>query len=387
MHPALADFLAHRGDPLAAARAAPPSAQARIIEASLLLCSRYPRDFAEAQRVHRLLKDFDVAAEEEMHLRAIGAATQGDYAGAAGIYDEILARAPHDALALAVAQVFDYYLGDPQSQLARSTRALKAWRAGMPGYHAVLSLHAYALQECGDYEAAEAAAQRALALQPRDVRAHHAMAHVMEMQGRFAEGIRWMGRRSGLWSAAGVAATHLWWHIALYHVELGRLAHALAIYDPRIQGGALSELIDASALLWRLHLGGVDVASRCRALAARWAPHAEDGHCAFNDLHAMMAFVAGGRSDCATRLLAALERRLAAPWGANHDMTRLVGLPACRALEAYGRREFDTAERLLRGLPPVAHRIGGSHAQRDVLHLTRSAAAARKGSPRLRHAA
>jgi hypothetical protein len=96
----------------------------------------------------------------------------------------------------------------------------------------------------------------------------------------------------------------------------------------------------------------------------------------------MMAFVAGGRADCAARLLAALERRLGAPWGANHDMTRLVGLPACRAFEAYGRGEFDTAERILRGLPPVAHRIGGSHAQRDVLHLTRSAAAVRKAGAR-----
>jgi hypothetical protein len=380
MHPALADFLAHRGDPLAAVRAAPASAQSRIIEASLLVCSRYPLDFAEAGRVYLRLRDLDLTADEEMHLRAIGAAVQGDYAAGARIYDEILAQAPLDALALAVAQVFDYYLGNPRSQLARTTRALKAWRAGKPGYHAVLSLHAYALQECGDYEAAEEAAQRALALQPWDVRAHHAMAHVMEMQGRFEEGIRWMGRRSGLWSAAGVASTHLWWHIALYHVELGRLAHAAAIYDHRIQGGALSELIDASALLWRLHLAGADVASRCRTLAARWAPHAEDGHCAFNDLHAMMAFVAGGRADCATRLLATLERRVARPWGANHDMTRLVGLPACRALEAFGRGDFDAAERMLRGLPPVAHRIGGSHAQRDVLHLTRSAAALRKGA-------
>ncbi len=387
MHPALADYLAHRGDPLAAVRAAPSSAQSRIIEASLLLCSRYPRDFAQAGRVYLQLKDLDLKAAEEMHVRAIGAAVQGDYAGAVRIYDEILARAPHDALALAVAQVFDYYLGNAQSQLARTTRVVKAWRAGMPGYHAVLALHAYALQECGHYQAAEDAAQRALALQPWDVRAHHAMAHLMEMQGRFEEGIGWMGCRSGLWSAAGVASTHLWWHIALYHVELGRPAHALAIHDHRIQGGALSELIDASALLWRLHLGGADVASRGRALAARWAPHAEDGHCAFNDLHAMMAFVAGGRADCATRLLATLERRLAAPWGATHDMTRLVGLPACRALEAYGRCEFDTAERLLRGLPPVAHRIGGSHAQRDVLHLTRSAAALRRGARSLLRAA
>jgi ATP/maltotriose-dependent transcriptional regulator MalT len=100
-----------------------------------------------------------------------------------------------------------------------------------------------------------------------------------------------------------------------------------------------------------------------------------------------MAFAAGARWDCAGRLLAALERRLARPWGANHDMTRLVGLPACRAIVAFGRGDFDACERLLRGLPPVAHRIGGSHAQRDVLQLTRSAAAARRARPGLRRAA
>ena len=379
MHPALADFLAHRGDPLAAVRAAPRSAQSRIIEASLLLCSRYPRDFAQAGRVYVQLKDLELTAEEERHLRAIGAAVQGDYAGAARIYDEILARAPQRRARAR---------GGASVRLLPGRSAISAC-AHYPGgegleiRHAGIPRGAVAARVSRSRNAATTRPPRTRRSVPS--RCSPGMcARTMrwrmciEMQGRFEEGIRWMGRRSGLWSAAGVASTHLWWHIALYHLELGRLAHALAIYDHRIQGGALSELIDASALLWRLHLGGADVASRCRALAARWAPHAEDGHCAFNDLHAMMAFVAGGRADCATRLLATLERRLAAPWGANHDMTRLVGLPACRALEAYGRGDFDAAERLLRGLPPVAHRIGGSHAQRDVLHLTRSAAALRR---------
>jgi hypothetical protein len=203
----------------------------------------------------------------------------------------------------------------------------------------------------------------------------------MEMQGRYEEGIRWMGARSALWTGAGAASAHLWWHIALYHLELGRPEQALAIYDHSIEGDSLSQLIDTSALLWRLHLAGAPLGKRFQVAAARWSPCAEDAYCAFNDLHAMMAFVGGQRPDSASRLLAAQERRLARPSGANHDMTRLVGLPACRALAAYGRGDFAGAARLLRALPPVAHRIGGSHAQRDVLHLTRAAAQG------LRHAA
>jgi tetratricopeptide (TPR) repeat protein len=391
MSPALADFLAHRGDPLAAARAAvradPESGAAQLVEATLLLCSRDARDFEPAARAYASLTRLTLEPHERAHLGAIDAALEGDLAGACRAYDEILAGTPHDLLALAAAQTFDYYLGNPASQLARTSRALESWQRTASGYHAVLAMHAYALQECGAYEEAEAAAYRALALQPWDLRAHHAIAHVMEMQGRFEEGIRWLGARSALWTGAGAASTHLWWHIALYRLELGRPEQALAIYDHRMQGDSLSELIDASALLWRLQLAGVPLEKRFHALAARWSPYAEDAYCAFNDLHAMMAFVGGQRPDDANRLLAALERRVARPSGANHDMTRLVGLPASRALAAYGRGDFSGAARLLRALPPVAHRIGGSHAQRDVLHLTRAAAAANSTNQVLRRAA
>ena len=372
----------------AAARAAPDSAWARIVEASVLLSSRDARDFEAAGWMYAELKGLALNPHEQAHLQAISAAVDGDYGTASRIYDAILAAHPRDALALSVAQVFDYYLGQPQALLARSTRALEAWTPDLPLYHAVLSLHAYALQECGRYEEAEQTALRALALNPRDARAHHALAHVMEMQGRFEEGIRRLGARSALWAGAGPMATHLWWHLALYHFELGRPAVALALYDLRMQGQALSELIDASALLWRLHLAGVVIGARFKVLAARWAPYAEDAHCAFNDLHAMMAFVGAGRWDCAARLLAAQERRSARPRGTNHDMTRLVGLPASRALAAFGRGDYASAERLLRALPPVAHRIGGSHAQRDVLQLTRAAARNKWGQINIsRHAA
>jgi tetratricopeptide (TPR) repeat protein len=304
----------------------------------------------------------------------------GDLAGACRAYDEILRERPLDELALGVAQVFDYYLGNPASLRGRATRALAVWPADAASYHAVLSSFAFALQECGDYAAAEEVARRALELEPLDVRAHHAVAHVMEMQARFEDGVRWMGARSAYWSGAGAASTHLWWHLALYHIELGQPQNALAVLDHRIRGGdALSELIDASALLWRLHLHGVDCGSRFAPLAAAWAPYAEDAFCAFNDLHAMMAFVGAGRRDCAERLLAALERSVErAGDEANRDMTRLVGLPACRALAAFGRGDYASADALLRGLPPLAHRIGGSFAQRDILQQTRAAAFARR---------
>jgi hypothetical protein len=127
-----------------------------------------------------------------------------------------------------------------------------------------------------------------------------------------------------------------------------------------------------------LHLAGHDVGPRFGPLAVRWARYAEDAHCAFNDLHAMMSFAGARRWDYAQRLLQAQTRRATMPRAANHETIKRVGLPAGQALAAYGRGDYAEAEALLRALPPVAHLIGGSHAQRDVLQLTRTAAALRR---------
>ena len=138
------------------------------------------------------------------------------------------------------------------------------------------------------------------------------------------------------------------------------------------------ETLDATALLWRLHLRGVDGGARWADLADTWAPMAEDGYYAFNDMHAMMAFVATGRDADADRLLAAQARSIAAG-GTNAMMTAEVGLPVCRALRAFGAGDYGTAVDLLAPVRAVAHRFGGSHAQRDVLALTLVEAALRGG--------
>ncbi|HZM32846.1 MAG TPA: tetratricopeptide repeat protein [Burkholderiales bacterium] len=336
LNEAIAQFLRHRASALTlarqASREAPEAAAAHLFEACLLLCSRDRRDFdAAAQPLARALA-LEKTAREKRHEAAVIAAAGGDYARACGIFDAALADDPRDLVALGVAHVFDYFLGNPASIRGRSARALARWDAGEPGYHAVLSMHAFALQECGEYAAAEDTARRAAALEPRDLRAWHAVTHVLEMQGRADEGLRWLDQGERAWDGEGGASTHLWWHRALLHLQQGDVAAALALHDERIGGENLSTMIDASALLWRLKVMGVEVGDRFIRLASLWEPHAEDAHCAFNDTHAMMAFAGARRWDLAARLLRALDRRLSSPdRGANYDMTRLVGVPACRA--------------------------------------------------------
>ena len=58
------------------------------------------------------------------------------------------------------------------------------------------------------------------------------VAHVMEMTGRPEDGLGWMAAREALWSTAGhVNQVHIWWHKALFHLELGQYDAAFALYD------------------------------------------------------------------------------------------------------------------------------------------------------------
>lgn len=380
---AISEFLCHRGAPLAAVRAAwreaPGFVAALQLEAWLLLCGRDRRDADAATALCERLARLPMNARERGHAAALDAAIGGDRAHSTRLLDALSTSTPYDVVALVVASAFDHQLGDTPSYARRATRALAEWTPGMPGYHAVLSMQAFALEESGEYGRAEEAALGALDREPLDLRAHHAIAHVHEMKGDTDAGIRWMGGRTAIWSVPGPATTHHWWHLALFHLERGDRAHALRIYDRRIgmHPVRISELIDASALLWRLELAGAGPGERWQTLAECWSPYADDAFCPFNDLHAMMAFAAAGRDDLARVLLAAAPRAAARP-GIVGAMARLVGEPACRALHAFGQGDYATADRLLRALPPVAARIGGSHAQRDVLELTRFAARQRR---------
>jgi hypothetical protein len=239
-------------------------------------------------------------------------------------------------------------------------------------YHAVLAMHAFSLEECGEYERAEQEARAAVALNAFDARAHHVMAHVFEMTDRPDAGVRWMNEHVAYWGAGTVVATHCWWHLALFHLALGQVDRALALYDRRIRAGhstAIADLIDAAALLWRAELRGGKIGTRWGELAAAWAPHIDDGFCSFSDMHAMLAFVGARDWDRAQRLELALARSVSLPTRYG-ETTRQVGLPACRALIAFGRGNDTVGITLLASLPALAHRLGGSHAQRDVLNLT-----------------
>ena len=320
-------------------------------------------------------------ARERMHAAAARTWLEGNFARAVQLYGDIVVEYPRDLLAVQTAHVGDFFLGQSTLLRDRIAQVLPHWNADVPGYGYVLGMHAFGLEETALYDRAEDTGRLALEQNRRDPWAVHAVAHVMEMQGRVRDGIEWLTSREADWAVDNGLAYHNWWHLALHSLELGDHRRALELYDTRIRPQTSSvalEMLDASAMLWRLTLRGVDVGSRWQALAQAWLPLADDGLYSFNDVHATLAFVGAGDWSNAGRMISNLERA-ALESGTNGMMARDVGLPLARAIAAFGRERYAEAVDLIAPMRANAHRFGGSHAQRDIVHLTLLESALRSG--------
>jgi tetratricopeptide (TPR) repeat protein len=325
---------------------------------------------------------------ERMHLNAARAWLSRDFTGAAKLYGDICAEYPRDFLALQIAHIMDFLLGQSSMLRDRPAQVLRAWSSSDPLRGAILGMQAFGLEECGAYDDAEAFGRRAIEMNPADIWAVHAVAHVFEMRGQTRTGIDFLKKTASAWSEHNFFAFHNWWHLALLHLDEGNSDAALALYDTRVRPSSTcvaGEMVDASALLWRFRLRGVDVGDRWAELARSWEKLGDDGYYAFNDAHALMAFLATGNERQVKRILDGVEAA-AKRKDTNAMMSREVGAPVARALSAFEGHDFEITIDELQRVRAFAHRYGGSHAQRDLLQLTVTEAALRAGRQSLANA-
>lgn len=317
-----------------------------------------------------------VTMRETAHIAALAAWIDGEPARAVAIWDHILHDHPRDVLAFRLAHFNNFWLGRPDLMLTSVCGVERSWDATLPFYGTLLACRCFAHEECGLYTEAEAAGRAAIAHDPTDVWAAHGVAHVLEMQGRRAEGIAWIDSLRGNWDGANNLKHHLWWHAAMFHLERGETDRVLALYDGAFRdlNAPLTQAVpdlyidvqNAASMLFRLQLHGVDVGDRWRELADKAEARIGDTQSAFTLPHWMMALAATGRADAARRMLAGL--RDAAQGESSH--ARLVGtiaLPLCEAVLAFGEGAPARAVALMRPVLGEMYRLGGSHAQQDVL--------------------
>lgn len=235
-----------------------------------------------------------------------------------------------------------------------------------------LTMYGWALAENGEVARGRAMIEQAFALQRRSANAVHALAHAMFEGGQNDQAADLIAGWLPDYPRAGVLHGHIAWHGALIALEQGDAGRALAIYEADVKPGVsrgmpINVLSDAASLFWRLEAYGHPAPPGGWAAIADYAhdQFPQPGH-AFIDMH--MALV-----EAATGDRAGLDRRLAALDAMAVDGRMPAGpvVPAtARAARAFADGDYAACAAILGPLTADIARIGGSGAQRQVIHET-----------------
>ncbi len=241
---------------------------------------------------------------------------------------------------------------------------------------------AFAMEETGSYEEAEQFGLQGLDYASDDAWGLHAVAHVYDMTHRPTKGIALIDDNLDAWGHCNNFRFHVWWHKALLHLDQGDVDQVLALYDTKIRSDKTDDYRDfsnASSLLFRLELEGIDVGYRWAELADLAESRTNDGCLTFADLHYMLALVGDNRSDAATRLTARMAKDAHADTEVA-DIMRDPGVAITQGLSAFSDGRYGTAFAHLWAAHPRFQTMGGSHAQRDVFERVTIEAGLRAGS-------
>ena len=282
--------------------------------------------------------------------------------------EAVLALHPQDTLSAKVSHAIRFMLGDARGMRASIERVLPAHGDGHPLRGYLMGCHAFALEETGAYASAEAAGRAGLVHAADDAWGLHAIAHVCDMTARPDDGIALIEDNRSAWEGSNNFRYHVWWHKALLHLDKGETDVVLGLYDAQVRADKTDDYRDisnATSLLMRLELEGVDIGRRWQELADLSENRVGDGCLVFADLHYMLA-LAGAERGAAAEAMALRFMRDARPEGDMKARYAHPGLGALAGLTAFSEGRYGDAFLHLSAVRKDMPTIGGSHAQRDV---------------------
>ncbi|SFR47105.1 tetratricopeptide repeat protein [Litoreibacter janthinus] len=310
-----------------------------------------------------------IAARETSFVKALKAFYEGAPSQSIQHLEDVLAVHPADTLAMKLSHAIRFVLGDGVGMRKSVEAVMGAYGPDHAGRGYLMGCHAFTLEETGEYARAATVGRMGLSVSADDAWGLHAIAHVFDMTCDAEGGLKWLEGREAAWSHCNNFRYHVWWHKALMHLDLGQTEVVMALYDTQIRADKTDDYRDisnATSLLSRLELNGVDVGDRWEELADLSANRTEDGCLIFADLHYLLALIGGSRKQAITKLMGRMHRDAKSN---RLEMDRLMakpGLSAAAGLEAFGEADFRTAFLNLARARQTMQRAGGSHAQRDV---------------------
>lgn len=349
------------------ADAHPDSALANIYAGMLWMFLERPeapeKSIPYAQRAERV---GGLNTRERGLLALLQAWQQYDHQQVRAIGTQLCADYPRDLPLLKIVQYHAFNAGDA-SLMLRLALAAEPHNAHQAALH---SMVAFGHEQSHHIAEAEQAAHRALAIDPNEPWAHHALAHVHLGRGTGSEGLALLEASSPSWDGLNsFMFTHNWWHVALFEIARGEVVSALRIHDERcwgVQPDYSQDQIGSVSLLARLELAAVDVGDRWQALRPYLETRRDDVIQPFLSLQYLYGLVKAG-SAAGDELLALIRAQADSPVVAqDRDLWRDVAIPAAEGMVAHARGDHERAARELASVRGQLWRTGGSHAQRDL---------------------
>lgn len=314
---------------------------------------------------------------ERLHLSACKKWVGQDFEGAHHDWRLRLETAPRDILALYGIHMLEFNMGWPSRMRKTMQLIAGAWKGCIPLAGYVKGMEAFALVENGESRKALSAACQALDVNPRDIYALHAAAHVHYETGNYQDGSALLDEYHMHWSGNPSMRIHVWWHYALFKLYMMDIDTVLSTFHEKIRNkNSLDgyEDLDAVSLLWRLSLIGIDVSALWQELAQYWMPGIDYSQYWFNDVHAMMAMTSSNHLVLARRILCHVDE-------AYGSLPRVAAVTktVCQGLLHFGQGDYSSAFSEMASVLGKVAVIGGSNAQRDLLEMTCIEAALRSG--------
>jgi hypothetical protein len=321
---------------------------------------------------------------ERSHIATLALAVEGRSSEALSSALAHLARWPRDAVIMSLPLgAFGLLAFSGRADHDRARRDLCEHYAGAYGEDWwFLSNHGWSLTENGELARGRTITERSFALRRDNAHAVHALLHAMFEDGSVREADALVDGWIGFYQRAGMLHGHIRWHQALGALDQGDAATALAVYTDVLSGAMasappLNTVSDCASLLWRITLEGHPVSPDLWADIADYAKRRfPASSLPFVEMH--LALIAAATHDTTTLAgrLDAIEQRLADGKLAAGPIVPCV----LRALQAFADADY---QRCVDQLTPVIAdmpRIGGSHAQREVIEDTYIVALIRSGA-------
>jgi tetratricopeptide (TPR) repeat protein len=317
----------------------------------------------------------DLPPREASHISYFAHLIAGDTEAALAALPTHLATWPRDVMVLATAAFTNGLIGS--SGRPNQKRTLLALLESLARHYGnddwwFAAHHGMALSENGQHAAARPLIERSLAQNPANPWAAHASAHLAYEEGDPPAARAFLTDWLVTYPRDGALYSHLSWHLALAHLEAGDIQAANRLFQeafaPDVHTGPpRGKLNDGVSFLWRRELAGqardAHAWGTMRTFITASFPRPGS---AFSDMHIALAHAVAGDD-------AALISR-------THQIETLADegrypsgpcVPAvARAFAAFEHRDFPGTIATLEPIAQDLERLGGSHAQLDLVRFT-----------------